>query len=772
MGAAAALIAALLGITGPAKPTTPSGTGETVPAILTVSVNTTDAGESLVILRDSGRDVLVPPSVLSAAGLKTPTLTPVTVEGRSYVSLAAITPKLKFEVDESALTLRIMAPPELFGLQRIDLHPREPEGTTHLSSAALFANYGLNWSGDRRPTLSTELGASLGPALLLSTMSRSVDGVVTRGLTTLTIDKASSMVRFSGGDIAMRGGPLWSSGVVAGAGVSREFSLNPYFIRFPTPRLTQTLSTPSTVDVYVNDRLVRRSELAPGVFDITGIPALAGAGNTRVVVRDGFGRTQSFDTSYYVTSAVLAKGLHDFQYAVGSRQRYALDGGDHRQSATMTHRIGVTNSLTVGVHAEGDRSLVSGGPMVTARLGKLGDAEATFGYSRLRDGQTGRAAMLAWSYQRRSVSLSLSARASTGGFVSFGDPHPETTPRVEWSGSLSLPVWLVGVVSVNAQQQWLLANPPLSTGGWRRLAYVGGHRRITDRLQMQWRAGQTWTRSSRSVEASVGLVLSLGRTSASVSASRNGNVQSEDVMLTHPLPIDTGVGFRLRADRDGRQIDGAVQAQNHMARTEVQFFRLNGQTRPGVLLSGGVVAIGRSLSFTNGLGESYALVEVPGVKDVRVYANNTEVGRTGRDGKLLVPRMLPNYANRLAISDLDLPADRTVAEGEKLIAPPHRGGAVVVFRQEQLQAATGRIRWIDSDGERTPAFGILTVSANGRTVESPIAVDGTFFLEQLPAGRYMGLVNYRGDDCLITLTVPAHVGTVVDLGVLSCRPRQ
>lgn len=771
MSAFSALFTALMLLNGPAKPSLAAKAAEGVRAILGISVNTANAGESLVIILDGGRDVLLQPSVLREAGLKALKVSAENVDGKPYVSLAAITPKLQFEVDDAALTLRITAPPALFGLQRIDLRQREPSGTMHLSNAALFANYGVNWSENLRPSVSTEFGASAGSALLVSTLSRSGDGYITRGLTTLTIDNPSAMRRIAGGDIAMRGGPLWTSGLITGISANREFSLDPYFIQFPTPRLTQTLSTPSTVDVYVNDRLVRRTELAPGVFDITGIPALAGVGQTRVVVRDGFGRSQSFDTSYYVTSAVLAKGLHDFQYAIGSRQRYTRDDLNHRQAVSLTHRAGLTNSVTAGVHAEGDRTLVSGGPTLTARIGTLGDVEASMGVSRLAGGRTGRAASVAWSYLRHSTSVSMSARVSTGSFVSFGESVIQAHPRVEWAAGASTRVMRIGSVSVNVQQQWLPSQTPLGESSWRRIAHVSGGRRITERLQMQWRAGQTWTSSTHNREASIGVVLSLGRTSASSTVTTRAAGVSADVTMTRPLPIDTGLGFRVRGDSEHHQVDGAVQAQNHVARAELQFYRLDGLARPSVMVSGGVVVIDRSLAFTNGLGESYALVEVPGVKGVRVYANNTEVGRTGRNGKLLVPRMLPNYANRLAISDLDLPADRTAAEAEKLVAPPNRGGAVVTFHEEQMQAAVGRVTWIDADGQTIPAFGVLSVSVGKRTIESPIAMDGAFFLEQLPSGRYSALVVYHGDECLATIVVPPYRGTLVDVGAVTCRVR-
>ena len=47
--------------------------------------------------------------------------------------------------------------------------------------------------------------------------------------------------------------------------------------------------TPSRVEIYVNDQLVRVEQLPPGVYQLNHLPLPVGAGNTRVVVRDAFG---------------------------------------------------------------------------------------------------------------------------------------------------------------------------------------------------------------------------------------------------------------------------------------------------------------------------------------------------------------------------------------------------------------------------------------------------------------------------------------------------
>src|SRR5206468_2039472 len=74
------------------------------------------------------------------------------------------------------------------------------------------------------------------------------------------------------------------------------------------------VSTPSTVDVYVNGQLLRRVPLPPGQFELKDLPVPAGTNNTRLVLRDAFGREREIGSQYYFASGLLKEGLHEFSY--------------------------------------------------------------------------------------------------------------------------------------------------------------------------------------------------------------------------------------------------------------------------------------------------------------------------------------------------------------------------------------------------------------------------------------------------------------------------
>ena len=64
------------------------------------------------------------------------------------------------------------------------------------------------------------------------------------------------------------------------------------------------------------------------------------------------------------------------------------------------------------------------------------------------------------------------------------------------------------------------------------------------------------------------------------------------------------------------------------------------------------------------------------------------MGRTNGRGDTLVPNLLPYYANRLGISDQDVPFDREIETVEQAVAPPYRGGALVTFQATPAPGAS------------------------------------------------------------------------------------
>jgi outer membrane usher protein len=730
-------------------------------ALLAVTVNEADRGEALAIVRET--DVLVEVTTLERAGLTNFLGRRETIEGRVFVSLASLAPGIRYEMNERALTLTISAAADLLGVVAIDLSPARPAYEFARATSG-FLNYGVNWSRVAGTNASLDGGVSIGPALAQATMSWDPSRGFVRSLTNVVVDDRQHLRRWTVGDSLVSARNLGSGLLVGGFRVSREYGLDPYFVQFPTLGLSGTALTPSTVEVYVNDRLVSREQVAPGTFDLAHVPMPAGNNATRVVVRDAFGREQQMAAPYYLTTSALARGLHDYDYAVG----YPRVGGPSATwaygslSALARHRYGFTDRLTAGFVAEADSGAVSAGPTANIRLA-AGEIELAASVSRAH-GATGAAAAAGYAYLGRPVSVSVTLRAMSDAYSTL--TIGRTLERMRLEASAMIGAQLTKRASVSLQQA--LASPYVGELSSRSsvVLSVSVTRRITGYVNLS--AARENGRSGASVYAGLS-VMAGERTNASVSVIHDGSGAGMTVDMQRSLPVGNGLGYRARAaSAGGGQAEAMVEAQLPFGHYEVGQDVLNGQSSPHLTANGGLVFIGGGVHATRPVTDSFALVRVPDVSGVRTYLNNQEYGRTGRHGDLLVSNLLPFYANRLSISDQDVPLDHDVEQVERDIAPPYRGGALVVFRAAARQALTGTMTLQVGGQVVVPAFGEMTVAVGGGSVSSPIGRDGEFYLENLAPGRHQVTVAYKNLTCQVAMDVPASKAPSIQLGTLRC----
>ena len=135
--------------------------------------------------------------------------------------------------------------------------------------------------------------------------------------------------------------------------------------------------------------------------------------------------------------------------------------------------------------------------------------------------------------------------------------------------------------------------------------------------------------------------------------------------------------------------------------------------------------------------------------------------------------MIPNnvlayYGNRVSINDQDVPMNFRVDTTERTVAPPFRGGALVVFPVARLQILTGTVSVHRADGVHVPAYGQLTLSVNNQTVDSPIGKKGEFYLENVPVGAHDALIEDEDRHCRFVFVVPDSPDPILKLGEVLC----
>ncbi len=254
---------------------------------------------------------------------------------------------------------------------------------------------------------------------------------------------------------------------------------------------------------------------------------------------------------------------------------------------------------------------------------------------------------------------------------------------------------------------------------------------------------------------------------ASVAFERRGT--TEAVQIQRSLPYGEGFGYIVQSSAGAQAVSLAdVQYQGRYGLYEVDVIHTPGNTQTTISASGALVAIGGRVLPTRPIQDSYALIRVPGLSGVTGTLSHQSVGKTDAYGDLLVPNLLSYYGNELGIDDQDISLDYAVAATDRVVGTAYRGGAVVAFPVKRLQAVVGTLEVKRGDAIIVPAYGDLSVSANGVTVESPIGARGEFYLEGMPAAGDATILYEGGGICRFKLTAPASTERFNQLGKLTC----
>lgn len=754
-----AILAAFL-IAGPAR-----AEAERERVILPLTVNGVARGEYLAVLRDA--DVLLAVQDLAAAGVRGFEGRREPSESGELVSLASLAPDVVFSLDTETVALHLTVLPRYLGVTVLDLKHGRPEGITYSKDTSAFVNYAVNWRGFKTFDAFAETGVSLRGNLLYTSGSRDGQGRFARGLTNYTVDDRERLRRWVVGDAFVSAGTLGGALLLGGIGVSRNFDLDPYFVRYPTLALSGAVTTPSTADVYVNGTIVRREQLPPGQFDLTNLAVPTGSGTARVVIRDAFGGERTLASPFYASTSVLSRGLSEYTYNLGfARNAIGSPGPDYGSSLAFLgrHRVGLTDSLTPEMRVEGRENLWSGGPGLAVRL-PFGDADGSVAWSR-DHGESGMAGSFSYRYIGQPFNVGAFARVLSARYANLGLPAAMDRALAQTGVFAGIQAGRVGLTAQYEASRMRDAKP---TERVSLSASLG----IAHDASLFVSGGRSRSAGVAALEAFAGVSYAIGGgTMASVSWERPGEgAATASASIQKSLPLGEGFGYQVNgsgASGGSSMARGVFQYQGSFGRYEASYDHVNGQDVQTLSASGGFVMVGDTLSASRAVGQSFALLRVPGVEGVAGFSSNQPVGRTNGRGDLLIPDILPYYGNRLSISDTDVPLDYSVGATELNIAPPYRGGALVLFPVERVRSAVGSLIMTVSGRDIVPAYGSLTLAVGKKQTEFPIGSLGDFYLEGVPPGRYPAVVGYGTAACEVTIEVPATEKTSVNLGTLRC----
>ena len=247
-------------------------------------------------------------------------------EGKQdYISLRALSPGVKFKINQKEAALYITVDPNLLNKHKVEISSRQPRELSNISGNSAFLNYSIQYNMDNNFDYSAlnvpwEMGLNvLGYFGFSNFFYRNTDSEnkITRLYSNVTKDNAHLLQRYIIGDFSAYSGDLGSGGV-RWVSISKNYSIDPYFIRYPGLSLEGLINTPSDVELYVNGNLMKKEHLSPGEFEFSVMPFSTGNGDAIVVIKDAFGRETTINYPYYLSTRVLKKGFMNTRITLDS----------------------------------------------------------------------------------------------------------------------------------------------------------------------------------------------------------------------------------------------------------------------------------------------------------------------------------------------------------------------------------------------------------------------------------------------------------------------
>lgn len=694
-------------------------------------------------------------------------------------------PGVAFAYDDAAQTIRFtlasnaQQPAVIEGREvpkRVDPQ-RPPLGAT--VNYTLFSSATRGSSGTTFDGLSGEFGTRVFGSFGLvehSFIARSTgDTRLLRLDTTYSYDDPSRTATFVAGDF-VSSGFAWTRPVrLGGLQLRRSFDVRPDIVTVPLPSFTGTAAAPSTLDLYINDARALSNTVQQGPFRISDPPIVYGSGKAQVVLRDALGRRSVTTSLFYASPDLLAPGLTDFSVETGfARRNYGTRSNDYgrRPAASASLRRGLSEGLTMVGHVEaagGGLALLGGGGIFT--VGTLGLASLVVSGSRSPGGLGG---LFDFSIESRTPHFSLLLRTQRtygpyedlASWTAASSPIrlPERSifgqPREVDQASLSLPLWTgssVGVSYVNLRR---------ADDGRSRIGNVSFTQQFGN-IGVFGNASRDFTvRGSTALFAGLSLPLG-GKISASVGVSRaRGGYAGYAEAAKQGAHEPGAFGWSLRATEGQRREGEAIgRYSTGFAFFEASGLYADGQENATLLMEGGVTVLGGIHASTR-LDDAFAIVEV-GAPGIAVSRENQAVGKTGRNGTLLVPDLAPFVSNRLSIDPAGLPIDARVDATETTAIP---FGRVPV--RVDLRVRTGRgsalVTLVDPQGKPIELGSGVTLE--GKDQDFVVGYDGETYVDDLGTENVLLVKTPDGATCRVRFRFSAVAGEQGRIGATVCTP--
>lgn len=633
-----------------------------------------------------------------------------------FVSLPALRARgLDARFDPESLVVFIDIPAELRGVEVISLRDGVPRaaGATAVRPAAVsgFVNgrAALDYQGAPTATsrgtqpLRVELDGALNVrGFVIEGAGAFLGGEAhpwQRGEVRLVADFPDAALRVEAGDLSFPTAGLQGRRPMAGIAVGTRFDLQPYRVIEPAGAREITLDAPSRVEIEVDGRGVKTLHLVPGRYDVRDFTAGNGVHDVRIRIEDDLGRAREVTFGLSLEGGLLARGVHEIYGAVGLPTRAEIGGLDYdaRQPTYSGFlRYGMLDTLTLGVHVQGDTDyLVMGGEVTVA--GRLGTLRAVGAISASTAEPDDCALRLRYEYfdatpanrWRRRFGVSIASQGQR--FTTLGALPSEQASTLEISASVSQHV-LSEAMHASLDASRVVGHR--HAAGETALG-VTLSRHMSPDLELGFTVERRWSAAAGETVRTLAHIAYSGTHVKGRSAHSRTAYDSQDRSVAvdwHVAPDGSASGLRASGRTVSRagQRERSVRAHYGGARGELELAHDAARPigpegarsdRTSVRAAGANVFAGGYLALSRPVANSFAIV-VPDRRlagftvDVRDTGAGS-VASTGALGPAVVPSLLPYHVNTVTVDVPRLPPGMALGEAHFEARPTHKSGVII-----------------------------------------------------------------------------------------------
>lgn len=654
--------------------------------------------------------------------------------------------------------------------------------------SAAFVNYNLTGSSSRNESdrwnstlLSLRSGANLGAWRLRNTATWRYDLVShwQSQTTYLERDLKTLKSQFRVGD-TYTSGDVFDSVQFRGVQIMSDDTMLPESQRGFAPVIHGIAHSNARVTVSQHGYVIYETVVAPGAFEIKDLYPTAQSGDLDITIHESDGTVRTFTQPYSAVPYMLREGHMKYSVSGG---RYHYSGSNNLRSPEFVQSTlfyGLPHDFT----AFGGVQMAQNYHAVAIGLGKsLGDfgslgADVTMAKTRLAQGQSSSGQSVRAQYQKNFASTNTtfsmaSYRYSSSGFYAFSEANAMTSPTRYVANKRSRSEIMVsqemgdyGSLSASAyvQRYWRSKSEDRTL----HLGFYSNYKAISWGIAWFYTDSTSVRKADRAVSFNVSVpfiaLLPDSSVSYSMNSGNDGNV-SQQVSLSGSALQDNNLHYNLQQGHNS-------QGQNLNSNGSLDYRGSRGSLSAGVShdrhstqfnygLSGGIVAHAHGITLSQPLGDTFAIVRVPGTADVGIQSSSNVV--TDGRGYAIVPSLSPYHENAIELETDTLP-DNVDVELDGQTAIPTRGAIVMA---DYATHVGNRVLFTLSWQDAFPPFGAtgqiaLAEEGKNSSTSGIVAEKGELYLSGVPA---QGVIEVKWQEeggeksCRAPFRLPAASGT-------------